>query len=166
VSPKEIDVAALRRRRDHLQLRLRRQEKSRQSRELAARLHALGVRRLSRLPPARAQALVAPFAHWPGRDERFYWPEIPAHVCRHWEDEAQRDAMFREALCANFPAGARIAVVFHPFESALVLGREDAVAHAGSLLARGYAAWWIVTLRGPSKLVEVCFSDHEVCWKT
>ena len=159
-----IDAAALRKRREHLQLRLRREDESRQARELAHRLHALGLRRMSRLPPSRAHALVAPFAHWPGRDERFYWPEIPGHVCRYWSDEAARDDAFREALRANFAPSARLALVFHPAESALVLGREDAIAHADAVLAQGYAAWWIVALRGPSKLVEVCFGDDEVCW--
>ena len=160
----EAEVAALRRRREVLQLKFQRQEKSRQCRELARRLHAQGVRRMSRLPPARAQALVKPFADWPGRDERFYWPEIPGSVCRCWQDDAGRDAFFREALLANFAPSARIALVFHPYESALVLGREDAIAHAPTVLAEGYAAWWIVALRGTSPMVEVCFSDDEVCW--
>jgi hypothetical protein len=158
------DVSALRRRREILQLKLRRRDEARQARELGRRLYAQGVRRLSRLPPARAQALVAPFVHWPGRDERFYWPEIPGHVCRYWQDDTQRDAAFREALRANFPAGARLALVFHPYESALAVGREDLLAHAATVLADGYAAWWIVALKAPSKLVEVCFSDDEVCW--
>jgi hypothetical protein len=159
------DVALLRRKRELLQLRLRRRELARRFRVLAPKLRAAGVRRLSPLPPARARALIAPFAHWPGRDERFYWAEIPGHHWASWDTGAEPDAVFREALRTCFQEGERLAFVFHTAQTALVLGWEDAIAHAGTLLPELYGSVWIVSARQPELLLEVCPGDRELCWR-
>ena len=63
-------VRRLRQKRRLLQARVRRADESREFRMLAVALRAAGVRRLSRLPPAGAAALVTRFASLPARDER------------------------------------------------------------------------------------------------
>lgn len=157
------DPQRLRRRREQLQRRLRRQEAARQVRALGPMLRARGVRRLSTLPPVRSAALVAPFAHWPARDEHFDWPAIDGHACAWWADAAARDVAFGAALRACFAPGVRLAFVFHTVESALVLGREDALAHAGALLDALHGTLWVLPLRGADGIVEVVFGDRQVC---
>jgi hypothetical protein len=159
------DAQRLRRRREQLQRRLARQDAARQARALAPMLRARGVRRLSLLPPSRAAALVAPFAHWPARDEHFDWPGIAGHACMWWTNEDDRDAAFARALRDCFAPAARLALVFHTVESALVLGREDALAQARVLLDALYGTLWVVPLRGVDGIVEVEFGDRQVCWR-
>ena len=156
------DVQRLRARRERLQARLRRQEEARRFREVASLLRAAGVRRLSRVPASELRALAAGRLNLPGRDERFYWPEIPSGTCREWRDAGERDAVFAEALRACFAPPARLVCIFHTHESALVLGREDAIAHAAILLARLGGSLWVIARCGAPGLVEV--SDDEVCW--
>ena len=154
----------LRQRRAKLQLRLQRQEYSRQFRALAPRLCAVGLRRFSRLPPVRAQALLAPFAQWPARDERFDWSGIRAHDNARWRSDEGRLEIFRHALRACFPGRARLAFVLHTHESGLVLGRDDAFVHAETVLADLYSTVWVVDARAPAALVELSFVDQEARW--
>lgn len=156
--------AALRKRRELLQLRLRRQDESRQFRPLAMQLYAKGLRRFSRLPPSRARELIAPFAHLPAQDERFHWPDIPGHACARWDTDSERSDCFRAALRACFPASARLALILHTSESGLVVGAQDAIDHADTLLAGLHAEVWVVSKRGPGGLVELSFIDQECCW--
>ena len=158
------DAQRMRARREHLQLRLRRQQQARQFRALAPALRATGVRRLSRLPPVRVQALSRAKLNLPGRDERLYWPEIPEGRCESWQDADARDAAFAGALRACFPPSGRLVFIFSPFESGLVLGCADAIAHATRLLDACNGTLWIVALTGTPGLVEVSYSDDEVCW--
>ena len=158
------DAQRLRLRREHLQLRLRRGEEARQFREFAALLQAAGVRRFSRLPPVRVRALKARRLNLPGRDERLYWPEIPEGTCLAWKDEHERNAAFARALQACFAPGVRLVLITSSSESALVLGYEDAIAHAGLLLDAANWRLWVICLDGSPGVVEACASDNEVCW--
>jgi hypothetical protein len=45
-----------------------------------------------------------------------------------------------------------------------VLAREDAIAQAPLLLERLYDTLWVIPKDGSPGLVEVSFSDNEVCW--
>ena len=158
------DAQRVRVRREHLQLRLRRQQQARQFRALAQPLRDAGVRRLSRLPPERVQALSRARLNLPGRDERLYWPGIPEGTCRSWQEPRTRDAAFEAALRACFASPARLLVIFSPFESGLVLACADAIAQATRLLDACNGTLWIVALAGTPGLVEVSYSDNEVCW--
>jgi hypothetical protein len=151
-------------RRALLQAKLRRAGESRRFRALARTLHEHGVRRFSRLPPARARALLVPFADWPARDERFWWPGIGAGTCVAWDGAEARDDALRRALQACFAPGERLAFVFHTAESCLVIGCAEAVRVADLLLRDGDETLWVVGLRPAAALVEVSFIDHEVCW--
>lgn len=158
------DATRLRVRREHLQLRIRRKDEARQFRELAPLLRAAGLRRFSRLPSTRIRELAPRALHLPGRDERFYWPEIPGGACGSWHEDSARDEMFVRALQASFAPSTRLLLVFHTVESGLVLAREDAIAHASLLLDRLYGTLWVIPKDGSPGLVEVSFSDNEVCW--
>lgn len=116
---------------------------------------------MSRLPPARAMALMAPFHHWPGADERFTWPGSASR--EHWESAAERDAAFRRALAAYAAPQARIVLIFHTAESALVLAAADADRAASVLLEPLRDTLWVRPLRDGEWLVEVSFMDAEVC---
>ena len=154
----------LHRKRSILQARLRRLERDRQVRVLAPMLRAAGVRKLSRLPPARLPALLAAFKDLPGRDERFHWPDILGGHCTDWQSEDERDQAFRHALNSCFAASARLVLVFHTSDYALVMSREDAAAHVRPLLDACVEALWVVALKPEAKLVEVAPGDNEVCW--
>jgi hypothetical protein len=162
-----MDVDRLRRRRELLQLKLRRAERARDYRALAPRLCAAGVRRFSRLPAERVQPLLAPFIAWPAQDERFHWPDIAGHARVYWEDAAVRDASFVDALARCFPPGRKLALVFHPLDSALAIDRDGAMAAPAALLGALYDTLWVVS-RDPSDraLVELSFLDRETCWAT
>src|SRR6476659_3152109 len=121
------EAARLRVRREHLQLRIRRKDEARQFRALAPLLRAAGLRRFSRMPSTRILELAPRCLHLPGRDERFYWPEIPGGTCAGWRDANERDAIFARALRATFAPSTRLLLIFHTHQSALVLGREDAI---------------------------------------
>ena len=160
-----MDTAALRRRREHLQLRLRRPQESAQARALGHSLRTAGVRRLSRLPVDRLRPALARFAALPERDERFHWPEIAGHHRQGWLHAGnERDAAVIAALRACFAPAQRLVLVFHPAQSALVVDAADLVAHCASVLDALHETLWIVPLRGPPALVEVSVSDGEVCW--
>ena len=158
------DVERLRARRLRLQARFARQKEAAEFRELAPRLRAAGVRRLSRMPSPRLREVSAQALHLPGRDERFYWPEIPAGHCVGWRDEAERDAAFVRALRACFAPDTRLLCIFTPWRSALVLGCSDAIAHANLLMEHGGWRLWLIPRSGGPGLVEVSHSDDEVCW--
>jgi len=151
-------------RRAHLQARLRRADESRRFRALAPVLREHGVRRLSRLPPARARALLMPLADLPARDERFWWPDIGAGTCVAWDSVKACGDALRRALQACFAPGDRLAFVFHTAESCLVIGCAEAVRVADLLLRDGDETLWVIGLRPGAALVEVSFIDHEVCW--
>jgi hypothetical protein len=159
-----MDFASLRRRREHLQLRLKRQADSAQARDLARRLHAAGIRRMSRLPAARAREALAPFAALPERDERFFWPDISLHQRSTWDGERERDGAFSTAIRECFCAEQRLVLVFHPWQSALVVSAADLLGRRALLLEHLYETLWVVPLNGPPALVEVSVSDQEVCW--
>ena len=154
----------LHRKRSVLQARLRRQERDHQARALAPQLRAAGVRKLSRLPPTRLRALLAPFKDLPGRDERFHWPDIRGGTCIAWETDDARDEAFRQALGACFAPSARLVLDFHSADYALVICRDDAAAHARLLLDACVEALWTVALEPDGHLVEVAPGDNEVCW--
>ena len=158
------DSERLYRKRSVLQARLRRQERDRQVRALAPRLRAAGVRKLSRLPPTRLGALLAPFKDLPGRDERFHWPDIQGGNCVDWQSDEARDEAFRDALSACFAPSARLVLVFHTSDYAWVMGREDAAAQARLLLDACVEALWVVALKPDGHLLEVAPGENEVCW--
>lgn len=158
----------LRQRRALLQLRHARQQQAATARGLGARLHALGVGRLSRLPPPRCQQLMAPFAHWPGQDEHFTWDGVAAAHCAWWTTPAERSALFRRALADAMPDPAtRIALIFHTAESGLVLAAGEAARHADAVLGALYGTLWVRPLHGDGDqaLVEAVFPDSAVCWR-
>ena len=131
---------------------------------LAPVLRAYGPGRVSRLPPRRVLDLIAPFQHLPARDERFDWTRIAEGACDSWETPEARDEAFRRALDASFPAQARLALVFHTAEYAVVLGMDAALALARTILDACHDTLWVVALGGGAGLVEVSFSEREVCW--
>ena len=159
------DIERLRARRVRLQARVRRQEEARQFRALAPLLRAAGVRRFSRLPSSRVREVAGNRLSLPGRDERFYWPEIPDGQCTTWRNDDERDRAFADALAACFAPSERLLLISHTAESVLVLGCADAMAQARLLLEhiRGISLW-VITRSGAPGLVEVSFSDQEVCW--
>jgi hypothetical protein len=159
------DIERLRARRERLQARLRRQDEARQFRALAPLLRAAGVRRLSRMPRRRIREAAGDRLSLPGRDERFYWPEIPDGTCMQWRDDSERDRIFAGALAACFAPSERLLFIFHTAESALVLGCADAIAHAAVVLDYAYDSLWIISRSGAPGLVEVAFTDDEVCWR-
>lgn len=156
--------AQLQRKRSVLQARLRRQDLARQATAVAALLRAAGVRKLSRLPPSRNRDVMAPFATLPGRDERFYWPEIEGGTCLTWQSDTQREALFRRALRESFAPATRLVLIFHTAQYALVIASEDASTHASLVLKACRESLWIVPLHPDGRLAEVAFSDNEVCW--
>ena len=161
------DIERLRARRERLQARVRRQEEARRFRALAPLLRAAGVRRFSRLPSSRVREVAGDRLSLPGRDERFYWPEIPEGRCVAWRNEGERNQAFADALSACFAPSERLLFIVHTYESVLVLGFEDAIAQAGLLLDRAHGgSVWVITRLGAPGLVEVSFSDQEVCWLT
>ena len=158
------DAERLRARRVRMQARLARQQEARQFRELAALLRAAGVRRFSRMPSKPLLAMSRQALSLPGRDERFYWPEIPGGNCEYWIDTEQRDRAFVTALRACFAPETRLLVIWHTYESALVIRCADLIAHAALVLDQlGWSVWFIPLSCGPG-LVEVSFGDQEVCW--
>ena len=159
------DIERLRARRVRLQSRVKRQEEAREFRALAPLLRAVGVRRFSRLPARRIREVAAGRLSLPGRDERFYWPEIPDGTCVPWREPGERDRIFVEALAACFAPSERLLFIFHTAESALVLGCADAIAHAAMVLDHARGGLWIISRSGAPGLVEVAPSDDEVCWR-
>lgn len=161
------DAERLRHRRALLQLRHARQQQAATARDLGARLNALGVGRLSRLPPLRCQQLMAPFAQWPGQDEHFSWDGVAGAHCAWWTTPEERDAAFRRALSEAMPDPAtRIALIFHTAESALVLSAGEANRHARPVLDALFGTLWVRPLRGhDDALVELVFPDSAVCWR-
>ena len=162
MDPEEIE--RLRARRVRLQLRIRRQKEARQFRELAPLLRAAGVRRISRMPTRRLQEISRQALSLPGRDERFYWPEIPGGSCQYWFDLAHREAAFVAALRECFAPETRLLVIWHTYESALVIRCADVIAHARLLLDELYGSVWYIPLSCGPGLVEVAYGDREVCW--
>jgi hypothetical protein len=158
------DKTLLLRRRELLQLRLRRQDEARRVRVLAQALYRCGVRSLSRLPASRSSALLHAQASWPGRDERFYWPEIAGSRTVVFDDDAGRDRAFAEAVHACFAPSMRLAIVFHTAESSLLIGVADVLAHAGAILDACSETVWVVRAGGGASLVEVSRVDQQVCW--
>ena len=154
----------LHRKRSVLQARLRRLERDRQVRALAPRLRAAGVRKLSRLPPVRLPVLLAPFKDLPGRDERFHWPDILGGHRTDWQSDETRDEAFRHTLRVCFAPSARLVLVFHTSDYALVMGREDAAEHAQLLLDACVEALWVIALKPDGHLLEVAPGDQEICW--
>jgi hypothetical protein len=159
------DVARLRAHPERLQARVKRQEEARKFRVLAPLLRAAGLRRLSRLPARRIREVAGGRLSLPGRDERFYWPEIPDGTCVPWRGPGERDRIFAEALAACFAPSERLLFIFHTAESALVLGCADAIAHAGVVLDHACGGLWVISRSGAPGLVEVSLSDDEVCWR-
>lgn len=158
------DRERVRARRAHLLARLQRQRESGRFRALAPALCEHGVRRFRRLPPGASRALLAPFAGWPGRDERFDWPEIAGHARAAWVTAQDGEAIVRRALRACFAPADRLAVIFHPAESSLVIGCDDAARNADVLLRDGHGTLWIVAMRPAATLVEVSLADQDACW--
>lgn len=156
----------LRFQRQQLQARLRRADESREFRALAPALRAAGVRRLCRMPPARSTTLVVQFDHLPARNERFYWHEIAGGKCVGFDTPTERNEAFVAALHACFAPATRLACIFHTSESSLVLGCDAAVAHADLLLHSLKETLWVTPTTGAPRLVEVSFSDRQVCWLT
>ena len=158
------DVQRLRTKRSVLQAGLRRGGADPPAPQKAPPKRAAGVRKLSRLPPSRLPALLAPFRDLPGRDERFHWPDISGGRCMDWHGEEARDELFRRALTDSFAPSARLVLVFHSAEYALVIGRDDAAAQARLLLDACYQSLWVVALTPDGHLVEVAPSDRDICW--
>ena len=162
MTPEEAE--RLRARRVRLQARVARQKEAKRFRELALRLRAAGVRRISRMPASHLVEVSRKALRLPGRDERFYWPEIPGGQCEYWFDLEHRNAAFVAALRACFSPETRLLVIWHPSESALVIGCADVIAQADLLLDKlGWSVWFIPLSCEPG-LVEVAYGDQEVCW--
>jgi hypothetical protein len=162
VDPEEAQ--RLRARRVRLQARFARQKEAKQFRELAPLLRAAGVRRFSRMPAKPLQAMARQALSLPGRDERFYWPEIPGGQCEYWFDLEHRNRAFVAALRACFAPDTRLLVIWHTYESALVIRCADLVAHAALVLDRFWGSMWFIPLSCAPGLVEVDHGDREVCW--
>jgi hypothetical protein len=158
------DKTILLRRRELLQARLRRQDEARQFRAVARELCRRGVRRMSRLPASRSSTLLHAQSQWPGRDERFYWPEIPGSRTVDWSVDAERDRAFADAVRACFAPSMRLAVIFHTAESSLLAGVVDVLAHARTILEASSETLWVVRAGGGTSLVEVSRVDRQVCW--
>lgn len=157
-------VARSRRRRTMLQARLRRQEEARVFRAVAPLLATDGRLRISRIPAGRMAALMAQYATWPARDERFYWPGIAGHTCIRWDGEDERDRAFIAGLDACFPSPTRLACIFHTYLSGLAIA-DGALRHAAPVLLDAlYDVLWVVPASGEGPLLEVSLVDHEVCW--
>src|SRR4051812_18084909 len=92
-----------------LQLRQRRQERSRTFREIAPALRAAGVR-CAKLMPERFEAILGPVLLAPGQDERLVWEPIPDGVCRRWGSPGERDLLLRRALHACVRPEERVAI--------------------------------------------------------
>ena len=162
MNPEEAE--RLRARRARLQARFARQKEARQFRELAPLLRAAGVRRISRMPAGRLREMSRQALSLPGRDERFYWPEIPGGSCEYWFDAGHRNRAFVAALRACFAPDTRLLVIWHTYESALVIRCVDLIAHAELMLDRLWGSVWFIPLSCGPGLVEVAYGDKEVCW--
>jgi hypothetical protein len=147
------------------QLRLERQRVSAKFRAVAPLLCERSLR-FSRLAPERCRAALGPLTGGPGQDERLLWAPIANGTCRSWETQAERDALLGEALAGCGAAGeARVAVIWHPFESGLRIGAGDLARHAGPVLELGGGGTiWVVAAEGGPWLIEMAYWDREVCW--
>jgi len=147
-------------RRRLLQLRRARQEQSRTFRNIAETLCGKGLRRFARIPAVECQRIASRFAHLPGQDERFLWPD---HQRRQWRDEAERDFLLRQALLSCTNLNGSVAVIFHPYQSGLRIGAASLAEFATEILDPLYEALWITAYQPASWLIEVAAQDDEVC---
>lgn len=150
-------------RRRMLQLRLERQEHTRQFRGIAPALHARGLR-FRKLLAASLSPWLAVTARLPGRDERIDWPLVPDCSCHAWQDASECARQLERALLACAGLEGRVLVVFNPFEAALVIHARDLVAAWPDIHDALYESTWIVPCDRRPWLIEVSPSDRELCY--
>lgn len=155
-------TAQLRQRRTAMQRRLARQREAATFRQIAQRLDRCC--RISRIPAARVAELVKDYATLPLRDERFFWPDIAAHMSVGFETDAERDRSFRHALSSSFSMDDRLACIFHTADSALSIRCSDLMQYAPSILDPLHDLIWVINPLEAGSLVEVSLIDREVCW--
>jgi len=156
-----VDRSRLEEKRRLLQLRRERQDQSRTFREVARSLCELGLRRFSKIPPARCQQIASRFSHLPGRDERFVWPDRDR---RAWHDDVERDFLFRQALLACTNLEGSLAVIFHTHQAGLRIEAPALAEHAGAVIGPQFEAVWITAFQPAPWLIEVARQDREICY--
>lgn len=151
-------------RRRMLQLRLQRQQACAQARALARRLCERGIRFSKSLPAAYAPA-IARFNALPGLDERVDWPRVPGGQQHAWEDAAGCVHLLDRALReCGVAASARVLVVFHPAEAALVIGAGDLCAAWAVLHPHLHEVVWIAPRQPGDWVAEVSLMDRDLAW--
>ena len=157
--------AQLLQRRRMLQLRLEREDVSRQFRGVAPALRARGLR-FRKLLPAFLSPWLRVLARLPGRDERIFWPEVGDGACATWQDDRDCAAALERALRACEGLDGRVMLVFHPAQAALVSGARDLVGAWEALHEALYEATWLVPMDRRPWLIEISPADYELCFVT
>lgn len=157
----QTDRARLEERRRLRQLRRSRQDQSRTFRQVAHALCEQGVRGFSKLLPKDCLEIALRFAHLPGQDERFVWPQ---RDCRRWDSPTGRDELFRQALLACTSLQGSVCVIFHPYQAGLRIPAATLHDHAATVIADQFEAIWVTRCDPAWWLIEIAAIDNELCF--
>lgn len=156
--------AELQRRRELAQLRRRRQVESKFYRRLAPKLCSAGVSQFSRVPAIECARLMNNFSHLPAQDERLIWWDISGSRCASWEEFEDRDEILLAALKDCTVPDERLVVIQHTSEAGLSILGASLVATVSEVLFAAQETVWIISKAGRPWIIEVSFTDKEVCY--
>lgn len=146
-----------------LQRRLKRASQAEAFRRVSGPLRAQGVR-FSRLPPVLVRTALGRLPSLPGKDERIDWSQVRSAVCSTFNDEADRDEVFRAALWSCSDASERLAVVWHTDASGMRISPQDLARHASLILEVGTEIWVCAADGSCEWLIEYSRFDREICF--
>lgn len=152
--------------RELAQLRRKRQLESAFYRSIAPKLCDTKVAHFCRVPAVDCARLMDRFSHLPAQDERLTWWDIQGSQRAPWDGPVERDDLVREALRACAQTDERVVLIQHTSEAGLSIGSTDLVKNLPDVLSAANGTVWITSKWAKPWLVEVSFTDKEVCYTT
>lgn len=104
------------------------------------------------------------FAHLPAQDERLIWWNIDGSHRAVWERTNERNDLLRDALEVCTQASDRLVVIQHTSEAGLSISAADLLQTVPHVLAAAQETVWITARSIGHWLIEVSFTDKELCY--